>query len=143
MKKIVQTAALMSILVTLTATPEVGVGVGFGVGGGYPYGPYYGGPAIGVGLGFGPSYPKGAIDYMSRDYWRIDNNAPFPITVQSDRSSKTIRPGKRMVKLHRYGDFNFMVIGGGRQNKVGSQNHNLSIGLDQKGNLQIINSWNQ
>jgi hypothetical protein len=129
---------LVGGLLTLTTLPEVGVGVGVGIGGG----PYWG-PGVGVGIGFGPSYPKGAVDKMGRDYWRIDNEAPFAITVQSDRKRKMMRPGKRMVKLHRFGDFNFMVMGGGIQQKLGSYDHNLAIGLDQTGNLQIIGSWNQ
>jgi len=137
MKKILHITLALCAMTALTTLPDVGVGVGVGVGD-----PYYGG-GVGIGLGFGPSIPKGALDSKGRDYWRINNEAPFPITVQSDRKSKRIKPGKRMVKLHRYGDFNFMVMGGGKQNKVGSLDHNLAIGLDQQGNLTIVSGWNQ
>lgn len=120
-----------------------GSGWGWGIGAGLATGAIIGAAAT-AGR---PSL--GAPDYKGRDYWRIDNEAPFPITVKTDFPPNpscpgyTIYPGDRMVKAYRMYDFGFIVSGGGKQNKLGSMYHNLAIGIDQFGNLQILNQWNQ
>ncbi|MDZ4099151.1 MAG: hypothetical protein U1E13_10725 [Methylophilaceae bacterium] len=135
MKKIIAMSLALCALTTLTTLPQVGVGVG--VGGGYPYG-----GGVGIGLGFGPSVPKGALDSKGRDYWRIKNLAPFHITVQSDRTVEKLSTNRRK-KVKRFGDFNFIVTGGGQQVKLGSTQHNLNIGLGQNGQLQIVTEWTE
>jgi hypothetical protein len=144
MKKITYLTINFILLTTLTTLPAADWGVGGGVGG------YGGGVGFGVSdssgypaYGPGPSYNGKVRDQKGRDYWRIDNAAPFPITVQSDKETKTLAPGQTMVRLHRRYNFGFMVLGSGKQNNLGSTAHNLAIGIDQLGNLQMLNQWNQ